>query len=100
MNIIWSFQAKEEIREIYIYYKSVANSKVAKKMLSEIFTTARALKKHKEIGKIEENKNVSEKGYRFLVSGNYKIVYRIIDSKSIFIATIFDCRQNPDKLHV
>jgi plasmid stabilization system protein ParE len=56
------------------------------------------LVKHKELGKVEENNNVSGGGFRFLVSGNYKIVYRIIDSKSILIASVFDCRQNPEKM--
>ena len=100
MKIIWSEQAIEEVKEVYLYYKTVANIKVAKKIISEIFYATRTIKKHTEIGRKEENKNVAGMGYRFLVSGNYKIVYRIIDLKTIFIATVFDCRQNTDKLNV
>ena len=35
--------------------------------------------------------------YRYLVEGNYKIIYWIEDNY-IKIATVFDCRQNPEKI--
>jgi len=98
MKIIWSTSAKEDLHEIYTYYKVVASVKIAKSIISNIYSKTRALIKHSKIGKIEENENVSGRGYRFLISDNYKIIYQIVDSKSIRIAAIFDCRQNPDKM--
>ena len=39
--------------------------------------------------------------YRYLVSGNYKIVYRVIQKeKTVLIAAVFDTRQDPDDLRV
>jgi len=35
--------------------------------------------------------------YRYLVEGNYKIIYRIKD-ESIVVDSVFDCRQNPVKM--
>jgi toxin ParE1/3/4 len=35
--------------------------------------------------------------YRYLVQGNYKIIYRI-EGNYIRIAVVFDTRQNPEKL--
>ncbi|MCU0288260.1 MAG: type II toxin-antitoxin system RelE/ParE family toxin [Acidobacteria bacterium] len=35
--------------------------------------------------------------YRYLVEGNYKIIYRIKGNK-VVIDTVFDVRQNPDKM--
>jgi len=98
MNIIWSDLAKDDIREIYNYYKVTASKRVAESIVENILLATKKLAKHKEIGKIEENKSVEGRGYRFLVSGVYKIVYRCVDSKTILIASVFDCRQNPDKL--
>ena|ERR1700679_1761521 len=98
MKIIWSVSAKEDVHEIYTYYKATASFLIAKSIKAKIFSKTSLLSKHKEMGRMEENKNVLNKGYRFLVSGNYKIVYRIIDENSILIASVFDCRQNPDKM--
>ena len=98
MKIIWSVSAKEDVHEIYTYHKVVTNLLIAKSIKAKIFSETRLLIKHKGMGRIEENKNVVNRGYRFLVSGNYKIVYRVIDEKSILIAAVFDCRQNPDKM--
>jgi toxin ParE1/3/4 len=98
MKIIWSVSAKEDVHEIYTYYKVTASLLIAKSIKAKIFSKTSLLIKHKEMGRIEENKNVVNKGYRFLVSGNYKIVYRVIDENNILIASVFDCRQNPDKM--
>ena len=98
MKLLWSNSAKEDIREIYLFYKISATLKIAKKIKASIFSKTKILRKYPEMGKTEENKNVTGKGYRFIVSGNYKIVYRIFDSELILISAVFDCRQNPDKM--
>jgi hypothetical protein len=36
--------------------------------------------------------------YRYLVVGNYKLVYYIDCETAIYIVAVFDCRQNPEKL--
>lgn len=36
-------------------------------------------------------------GHRRKVSGNYKIIYRIIDDL-VFVSDIFDARQDPEKM--
>ena len=49
------------------------------------------------IGQIEENLIELKQEQRYLVEGNYKIIYRVID-KEIYITDVFDCRQNPQKI--
>ncbi len=98
MKIIWADLAKVDVKEIYDYYCIVASKRIAVSIVAKLLATTKKLVKHKEIGRIEENINLQGQGYRFLVVGYYKIVYRIIDPKTILIATVFDCRQNPDKL--
>ncbi len=98
MKIIWSVSAKKDIYEIYTYYKTTAGISIAKSIKTKIFSKTQLLIKHKELGRVEDNKNIISKGYRFLISDNYKIVYRVVDEKSILIAAVFDCRQNPDKM--
>ena len=35
--------------------------------------------------------------HRYLVEGNYRIIYRI-DGETVFVVRIFDSRQNPEKV--
>jgi toxin ParE1/3/4 len=49
------------------------------------------------IGAIEENLIELKQQHRYLVEGNYKIIYRLINN-DIYITDIFDCRQNPEKM--
>lgn len=53
------------------------------------------------MGQLEDNPMVANRGYRYLVEGNYKIVYKVYnEEKEILISTVFDTRQNPTKLKV
>jgi hypothetical protein len=45
----------------------------------------------------EENLKDLKQGHRYIIQGNYKIIYRIIGDE-IFITDIFDWRQNPTKM--
>jgi hypothetical protein len=36
-------------------------------------------------------------GHRYLVEGNFKIIYRIVDD-IIWVTDIFDSRQDPEKM--
>jgi plasmid stabilization system protein ParE len=75
----------------------VTSDKVADKIRKSLFEATRPLIKEPLIGPIEENLIDLKQGHRYLVEGNYKIIYRII-SNHIYIADIFDCRQNPQKI--
>ncbi len=99
MRIVWSDLAKSNIREIYTYYKEVAGLKVAKSIKVKIIRKPRLLKKRPELGQVEDNPMVIDRGFRYLVEGNYKIVYKAYpEDKAILIANVFDTRQNPTKL--
>jgi plasmid stabilization system protein ParE len=38
--------------------------------------------------------------FRYLVSGNYKVIYYVNEeTQKIIIVNVFDARQNPDKLN-
>ncbi len=96
-QVIWTNFAISELKNIYIYYKIVANVKVASKIKKNIFDAAKIIVKRPLIGVIEENLIELKQNHRYVVEGNYKIIYRVIN-KDIYITDIFDCRQNPQKM--
>lgn len=76
MKILWSDFSIEMLFEIYNYYKEKASPAIAKKIRAEIFTAAKQLKKHPSSGQIELNLENLNQGHRYLLTGNYKIVYK------------------------
>lgn len=101
MRILWSVLAKEDIKEIYDYYKEVAGLQVARSLRNKLITKPRLLVKQPRLGQEEDNPAVAGRGFRYLVEGNYKLVYKVFaEREEILIATVFDTRQNPTKLKV
>ena len=96
-QVIWTNFAISELKNIYLYYRMVATDKVADKIRKSIFDSTRHLSKQPLIGAVEDNLIDLKQGHRYLVVGNYKIIYRIIHD-NIYITDIFDCRQNPQKM--
>jgi toxin ParE1/3/4 len=101
MKILWSDLAKVQLREICNYYREVATAKVALSIRNKIYQKTRKLARFPELGQRENNPLVASLDYRYLVSGNYKIVYKIFrEQGTVVIAAIFDTRQDPNDLRV
>ena len=98
MKILWTDFAQHSLAEIYKYYKEVASENVARKIKTDIFTTTRQLEKHPQSGQIEETLKRLEEDHRYLVKGNYKIVYKEV-KEGILITDVFDTRQDPVKIN-
>ena len=96
-QIIWTNFAISELKNIFLYYRMVAGEGTAVKIKKSIFAATKPIIKHPLIGVEEENLKDLKQGHRYIIQGNYKIIYRIIGDE-IFITDIFDWRQNPTKL--
>ena len=96
-QIIWTYFATSALKNIYLYYKIAATQKVAEKIKKSIFLATQKLAKNPLIGQIEENLAELKQGHRYIVAGNYKIIYRVVNNE-IYIVDVFDCRQNPQKM--
>ncbi|MBI9039740.1 MAG: type II toxin-antitoxin system RelE/ParE family toxin [Bacteroidales bacterium] len=94
IKIIWSDFASKTLAEIFEYHKDVAGKNVAHKIKANIFSSTKQLLKYPQSGQIEESLIILNEGHRYLVSGNYKIVYKKVN-ESILITDIFDSRQDP-----
>ncbi len=100
MKITWTEFATRSLKWIFNYYVENANRNVAHKIRKQILESTRHLTKYPEIGQVEPNLKKLGQKHRYLVSGNYKVIYRIeIEKKEIIVSDVFDTRQNPTKMN-
>jgi len=85
------------LEDIFNYYKNKASKRVARKLVKQIIDRTIQLEQNPKSGPKEPLLSDRKFEYRYLVEGNYKIIYWIEDNY-IKIATVFDCRQNPIKM--
>lgn len=97
MKIIWTNFAKQELKQIHDYYKNKASDKVAKKIVREIKSSVEILNEHQLAGQVEEYLVALNLSHRYILSGNYKVIYRI-EEDIIYITDVFDTRRNPKKM--
>lgn len=99
LKIIWTEFAIKELNNNFEYLKENASLKVARNEIKKIFRETKRLKKHPEIGQIEEELLGRSQEYRYLIHQTYKIIYWINKDKfQIEIVDIFDTQQHPLKI--
>lgn len=72
--------------------------KIAHKIRKQILSSTKQLIKNPASGQLELNLEKLKQNHRYLVNGNYKIVYRINENE-IIINDVFDTRQDPIKIN-
>lgn len=97
LEVYWTDFAIERLEGIFDFYISRVSSLKAQKIVDSITDTTILLEKHPKIGQVEEQFKSRNREYRYLVSRNYKIIYWI-NVPYVYIATVFDCRQDPTLL--
>ena len=97
MQIIWTDFATENLKIIFDFYTIKASKKVAHKIRKEILNTTKQLIMHPTSGQKELLLEKLGRDYRYLLSGNYKIIYKV-ENTQIIISDVFDARQNPSKM--
>ncbi|HVD97303.1 MAG TPA: type II toxin-antitoxin system RelE/ParE family toxin [Cytophagaceae bacterium] len=97
MRIIWTRTARTDLRFIFDYYKYKANLFTAQKIKNACLDRVNILYQNPEAGSLDEFLEPLKENHRYLVEGNYKIIYKI-SSDIIFITGVFDTRQNPEKI--
>jgi len=94
-KIIWSSRAKLDLVTILdFYYRRNGTKTYSVKLNATIRSSVRLLEKHSEIGVKADVKNM-----RNLIQGDFGIFYEI-KSETIEIITIWDSRQDPEKLNI
>ncbi len=97
MTVLWMRNAIENIDSIFEYYYYGVNAELAQKIKDAIIKRTFQLESNPKLGQKEKLLLNRRSEYRYLVEGNYKIIYWI-DREFIKIAFVFDTRQNPAKI--
>lgn len=97
MKIVFSSKATDELFAIREYFKDVGRDKYGKTLTRKIVEKASSLKSFPNLGKVDETMNEYGFEHRFLIEGNYKILYRV-QGDEIRIVKVFDTRQDPEKM--
>ena len=98
MKIVWTDFAVENLKDIFDYYSNKASKRTAHEIRKQILNSTKQLIKNPKSGQIEFNLEILKQNHRYLVSGNYKIIYRL-NGNEIIINDVFDTRQNPVKMN-
>ena len=94
LRTFWTDTARYQLEDIFDYYKNKANIRIARKLVKRIIERTIQLEQNPNSGAKEPLLSNRKFEYRYLVEGNYKIVYWKEDNY-LKIAAVFDSRQNP-----
>jgi toxin ParE1/3/4 len=97
VRIEWSELSERQLKDIFDYYSFEASPTVARKIINRIINRVSILEKNPLSGPKEELLSDYPEDFRYLVESNYKIIYWKKEN-IITIASVFDCRQNPEKI--
>ncbi|MEQ8554441.1 MAG: type II toxin-antitoxin system RelE/ParE family toxin [Cyclobacteriaceae bacterium] len=93
MKVEFTDPAEEHLRKIYCRYPE----EVAEKIIERILQKADTLSILTNRGRLVEELRSINQGHRFILEGNYKIIYLKKDEK-VFITDVFDMSQDPQTI--
>lgn len=97
MQVQFTKYANRALNNIYEWHKEKGYRKTGRKIRAAVITKVMLLKDQPLLGQEEENLKELELGHRYLVEGNYKIIYFIVEDL-VVVSDIFDTRHDPEKM--
>lgn len=92
-QVVWSLRAQNDRKEILNYWRLRNKSNTYSKKLNQLFKDSiQIIKDFPQIGKLTDDRNT-----RIKIVKDYLVFYEETETQ-IFILTIWDSRQDPDKL--
>lgn len=100
VEIKWTRFAEKCLDEIYDYILEETHSKdIARKVVLALIKSTEQLKKFPNSGNIEPLLKKFKQNHRYLVEGNYKVIYQYDGGQQVIITDVFHTKQNPVKIH-
>jgi toxin ParE1/3/4 len=91
VEIRWLKEAKTDLNEIFDYI-SLDSKKYASRQVEKIIAKTQIIKKLIRSGKVVEE--INNPDIREQIEGNYRIIYRIIDEKTVDILMVHHSARN------
>lgn len=99
-QVVWSDEALNDLEGIYDFVAETSQP-AAQRIVESILSRSRQLEAFPESGAREQAIKSSNIEYRYLVEGNYKVIYSYqSENHTVHIAVVFDTRFDPEKLIV
>ncbi|MBS1979412.1 MAG: type II toxin-antitoxin system RelE/ParE family toxin [Bacteroidetes bacterium] len=99
-RVIWSDSALNDLDTIYDFIAENSQP-AARRIVEGILSRSGQLESFPESGTMFQTVKSNERAYRYLVEGNYKVIYSYQQERhTIHIEVIFDTRYDPEKLSV
>jgi plasmid stabilization system protein ParE len=99
IKIEWSELSERQLKDIFDYYSFAVSWRIARKIINKIIARVYVLERNPFVGQKEDLLNDYPEEFRYLIESNYKIIYWQMENL-ITIASVFDCRQNPEKISI
>lgn len=94
--VVWTATALNQLDDIYEYI-AVESVQGSANVTTRILNATKRLYLFPFSGQEEEFLKELNRSYRYVVAGNYKIIYRL-EANVVYIAAVFDTRQDPGKM--
>jgi toxin YoeB len=92
-QVVWSLRAQAERKQILEYWRRRNKSNAYSRKLNQLFKESiRIIRDFPQVGKTTDDPNA-----RIKIVKDYLIIYEVTE-KQIFILTIWDSRQDPERL--
>jgi plasmid stabilization system protein ParE len=98
-KILWTDFATSQLKDIFDFHFIKASPTIAQKLVQKLIDSTIILENNPKSGRKEDLLSGRPLEFRFLKVRNYKIIYWIdYEYNIVYVATVFDTRQNPQKI--
>ena len=98
-KILWTDSAIDQLKDIFDYHLVKASPNIAQRLVQKIVDATIILENNPKSGRKEDLLADRIQEFRFIILKSYKVIYWIdYELNVINIATVFDTRQNPEKI--
>ena len=97
-QVVWSGDALNDLETIYDFLAEDSQP-AAQRIVESLLSRTRQLESFPESGPKHQAIKSGDKEYRYLVEGNYKVIYSYqAESQVVHVVVILDTRSNPEEM--
>ncbi len=97
MEVLITAPAEKSLQRIFRFYVDQASEEVASRIVNRIVDRIESLNSLPGRGRTEFYLTELKQSHRYIIEGNYKIIY-LLGLDKVIITDVFDTRQDPDEM--